>query len=157
MTASQQPWPAPVGGAAHDRAAACALVGGLPALGPLRDLPSAVHTRLAMFARARSFVAGAALLHADEDAGHAYLILSGRVRLERVRAAPREVGPGVVLGALPDPATDRQPHTARAVGAVEALAIGHVALGVTMMQFPEATAALATALRTADGVWEAAG
>ena len=157
MTASQQPWPAPADGAARGREVACALIDDLPILGPLRDLPPAVHARLAMLARARTFATGATLLRAGEDAGYAYLILHGRVRLERARAVPREVGPGAVLGALPDPATDRQPHTARAVGAVEALAIGHVALGVTMLQFPEATAALVAALRAAGGVWEAAG
>ena len=131
-------------GRGYNHAEIGALIDTFPALGPLRDLPPAVHARLAMLARIRTFVDGTALLRQDEDADYAFLILDGMVRLEHVDAQGestlREIGPGAVLGAPPMLGSDRRRATATAVGDVEALTLNRVAVALTALQFPAAAA-----------------
>ena len=141
MAMARPPSPTPSDSGGGNQEAVGALINHTPALAPLSALPAAVRTRLTLLARERTFPPGGTLLRSGEPADCVYFLLHGTVRVERAGADPGvaiEVGPGAVLGAAPG----HRLLATRAIGEVTVLALSHLALGLTLLQFPEAETAL---------------
>ena len=114
----------------------------------VRDLPPDSLARLEMLSRPRTFRTGSALLQQGIVSDCLYIILAGYVRIERSHPSFAEplvlaaFGPGAIVGALGLLTSEPAPITVIAVEEVEAVALSYAAVALTMLQYPEAVAAL---------------
>jgi CRP/FNR family transcriptional regulator, cyclic AMP receptor protein len=105
-------------------------------------------TRLMTLGRVQTFAAGAPLMVQGGVSTSLFVILEGRVRVAR-RQAPHdapvalaEVGPGEVIGEMGMLDGAPRPATATALEKVRALEVSYAALAVTLLQYPDDSAAL---------------
>ena len=128
-----------------------------------QELPPDSLARLTMLSRERTFSVGSQLLRQDTTSDRVYLIVKGRVRIERAHPELSEpvtlaesgpsaiAGPGAIVGnihLLASRASRPSPITVRVVEEVRAVELSTLALALTMLQYPEGSTAL---LRTLHG------
>ena len=128
-----------------------------------RSIPPEGIAHLAERGTSRRFAAGEVLMRQDEASSTMFVILSGRVRVERALPSEgavglAELGPGDVVGEMG--LLDRAPRSATvtAIEPTQALEIHATALAFVLIEYPEvATALLRTLshrLRTTDELVE---
>jgi CRP/FNR family transcriptional regulator len=111
-------------------------------------LPPIGLVRLAQQGKTRHFPAGSPLMHQGDVSDALYIIVEGRVRVERSHPALlgpvllAELGPGEVVGEMG--LLDREPRTAtvRAVKDTETLELDAATLELTILAYPEVGTAL---------------
>ena len=113
-----------------------------------RGLPRDGLAKLARHGQECSFSPGAKLVTQGEISESMFVIVRGRVRVERWEgptALPvmlAELGPGEIVGEMG--LLDREPRSAtvQAIENTDTVELSAAALAVTMLEFPEVTAAL---------------
>ena len=113
-----------------------------------QELPKDSLARLAMLSRERTFSRGSPLIRQGDLSDRLYVIIRGRVRIER--SHPKlfepvllaELGPDEVVGELGLQEGEVCSSTVTAVEEVRTLELGYTALALTVLQYPEALAAL---------------
>ena len=111
-------------------------------------LPPTGLTRLAQQGKTRHFPAGSRLMHQGDVSVSMYIIVEGRVRVERSHPALlgpvllAELGPGEVVGEIG--VLDGEPRTATvtAVKDTETLELDAATLELTILAYPEVGTAL---------------
>jgi CRP-like cAMP-binding protein len=112
----------------------------------LTHLPADALNRLFELGRERKFAVGKPLMRQGEPSAHLFILLSGRVRVERLEAdslSPTvlaELGPDEVVGEMG--VLEQVPRSATVIAVEEtrALQLGLPALAVTMVQYPQLAA-----------------
>ena len=113
-----------------------------------QELPRNSLARLAMLSRERAFNTGSSIIRHGEVSDCLYIILSGKVRVE---CSPPgltesvnlvEVGPGTIVGQKRFLNSEACSPTVTAVEEVEAIELSYTAVALTLLQYPETSAAL---------------
>lgn len=111
-------------------------------------LPAPSVARLAMLSRERVFEAGTILMRQGDSSDRMYVILRGRVLVERAHPdligslLLAEVGSGGVVGEIGLLDGRSRPTTVTALEDVAALELNYDSLAVVLLQYPEASSAL---------------